>query len=88
MTTASTNSFKNLTEQLSTQHSNITAEYIYENQDGLIKHQTIEKNLPKNAQVYFLGPVGFMSAVKNMLGKLGVPAERQHFEFFGPAQAI
>ena len=85
---AAQHSFKNLTEQLSTQHSNITAEYIYENQDGLIKHQTIEKNLPKNAQVYFLGPVGFMSAVKNMLGKLGVPAERQHFEFFGPAQAI
>ena len=85
---AAHHSFKNLTEQLSTQHSNITAEYIYENQQGLINPQTIQKNLPDNAQVYFLGPVGFMSAVKNMLSKLGVPAERQHFEFFGPAQAI
>jgi len=81
-------SFKNLTEQLSKQHSNIATEYIYENQHGLIKPQTIENNLPNNAQVYFLGPVGFMSAVKNILEKLGVPAERQHFEFFGPAQAI
>jgi nitric oxide dioxygenase len=85
---AAQHSFKNLTEQLSAQHSNITTEYVYENQHGLIKPQTIEKNLPNNAQVYFLGPVGFMGTVKNMLEKLGVPADRQHFEFFGPAQAI
>lgn len=85
---AAQHSFKTLTEQLSAQHGNIKTHFIYENVDGMIKPQHIESNLPNNAQVYFLGPVGFMSAVKNTLGKLGVPAERQHFEFFGPAEAI
>ena len=85
---AGQHSFKALTEQLSEQHSDIKTHFIYENVDGLIKPQHIESNLPNNAQVYFLGPVGFMSAVKTALGKLGVPAERQHFEFFGPAEAI
>lgn len=85
---AAQHSFKALTEQLSTQHSNITTEYIYENQQGVIQQNNIEKHLAHNSQVYFLGPVAFMSAVKKTLGKLGVPAERQHFEFFGPAEAI
>ncbi|WP_334120884.1 FAD-binding oxidoreductase, partial [Limnobacter sp.] len=81
-------SFKALSDQLSEQHHNVYTRYIYENVDGLIKQHTLAEHLPGNAQVYFLGPVPFMSTVKTLLGKMGVPAERQHFEFFGPAQAI
>lgn len=85
---AAQHSFKALTEQLSAEHANVKTTYIYENLDGQIQQQHIAGTLPNNAQVYFLGPVGFMRAVKNMLGKLEVPAERQHYEFFGPAEAI
>jgi nitric oxide dioxygenase len=85
---AAQHSFKSLTEQLSKQHSNIKAAYIYENEHGLITQEHLATHLPTNAQVYFLGPLGFMCAVKSMLGKLGVTAERQHYEFFGPAEAI
>lgn len=81
-------SFKALSDQLSEQHDNVHTRYVYENVDGLIKQQTLAEHLPGNAHVYFLGPVPFMSTVKTLLSKMGVPAERQHFEFFGPAQAI
>ncbi|MCR2746845.1 NO-inducible flavohemoprotein [Limnobacter parvus] len=81
-------SFAALTEQLSAEYSNLETVYIYENVEGQIKQHHIENHLSNDAQVYFLGPIGFMSTVKNIVGKLGVPAERQHFEFFGPAQAI
>lgn len=85
---AAQHSFKALTEQLSAEHANVKTTYIYENMDGQIQQQHLAGTLPHNAQVYFLGPVGFMRAIKNMLGKLEVPAERQHYEFFGPAEAI
>lgn len=81
-------SFKTLTDQLDAEYSNISTRYIYENQDGIIEQDTLESNLPNNAQVYFLGPLPFMRAVKQILNKIGVPAERQHFEFFGPAETI
>lgn len=81
-------SFKGLTDQLGAQHPNFKTHYVYENETGLISQQAIQSNLPANAQVYFLGPLLFMSAVKRILNKLGVPADRQHFEFFGPAEAI
>lgn len=38
--------------------------------------------------VYFLGPKPFMGFVKRCLAALGVPENRSHYEFFGPAEAL
>lgn len=40
------------------------------------------------AQFYFCGPVPFMKSVHASLKQLGVPKERIHYEFFGPALAL
>jgi nitric oxide dioxygenase len=37
---------------------------------------------------YFLGPIGFMKAVKKHLKAIGVPESQSHYEFFGPAAAL
>ncbi|HEX4880449.1 MAG TPA: nitric oxide dioxygenase, partial [Limnobacter sp.] len=81
-------SFKASTEELARKHSNIQVAYVYEDRDGLLDRQTLAKHLPNNAQVYYLGPPGFMQHVKSMLDELGVPSTRQHVEFFGPAQTL
>jgi len=37
---------------------------------------------------YFLGPKGFMAAIKRHLKALGVPEAQSRYEFFGPASAL
>jgi nitric oxide dioxygenase len=37
---------------------------------------------------YFLGPKGFMAAIKRHLKALGVPEKQSRYEFFGPAAAL
>jgi nitric oxide dioxygenase len=39
----------------------------------------------KNADFYFCGPIPFMKTVYHALKEWGVPEERTHYEFFGPA---
>jgi len=39
----------------------------------------------RDIDVYFLGPSGFMKAVKQSLEALGIPEAQSRFEFFGPA---
>ncbi|MFD0714833.1 NO-inducible flavohemoprotein [Paenibacillus sp. GCM10027626] len=47
--------------------------------------QTVIPAAPYEASYYCCGPVPFMKQIYNDLGKLGVPAEQIHYEFFGPA---
>lgn len=44
--------------------------------------------LAKESDVYFLGPKPFMKGVKFYLASMGVPEERFHYEFFGPAEDL
>jgi len=37
---------------------------------------------------YFLGPKPFMVTIKKFLKELGLPSDRIHFEFFGPAEDL
>ncbi|EIK97651.1 bifunctional nitric oxide dioxygenase/dihydropteridine reductase 2 [Pseudomonas sp. M47T1] len=57
---------------------------------GLLDQRLLEQWLPANRDVdaYFLGPVGFMKAIKGQLEALGVPERQSHYEFFGPAAAL
>ena len=57
---------------------------------GRVSAELLAHALPqaRDMDAYFVGPAPFMGAVKRMLGELGVPAERMHWEFFGPAAAL
>ncbi|RKP50199.1 NO-inducible flavohemoprotein [Pararobbsia silviterrae] len=57
---------------------------------GLLDRETLAAWLPasRDIDVYFLGPLPFMKAVKRHLQELGVPRAQTRFEFFGPASAL
>jgi len=50
----------------------------------------LEEWLPqaRDCDAYFLGPKPFMAFIRKSLLDLGLPEERIHFEFFGPAEAL
>jgi nitric oxide dioxygenase len=57
---------------------------------GLLDESTLASWMPetRDVDVYYLGPLPFMKAVRRHLHALGVPRERSRFEFFGPAAAL
>ena len=59
---------------------------------GLSSQEQLAQWLPESAlkgmDVYVLGPTPFMASVKRSLRALGLPDERSHHEFFGPAEAL
>lgn len=57
---------------------------------GLLDQQQLEQWLPEDRDLdaYFLGPKGFMAAVKRQLKAAGVPEQQSRYEFFGPASAL
>jgi nitric oxide dioxygenase len=55
---------------------------------GTLNLEQVTDLIPANAHYYFCGPVGFMKAVKDQLTNLGVPADRIHYEVFGPHQDL
>lgn len=54
--------------------------------NGQPTKEELARHVPVDAQVYFVGPHGFMKFVDNNLIEQGLPRERLHFEFFGPFQ--
>ncbi|CAB3810845.1 NO-inducible flavohemoprotein [Paraburkholderia fynbosensis] len=57
---------------------------------GYLDKPRLAKWLPetRDVDVYFLGPIAFMKAVKKHLKALGVPESQSRYEFFGPASAL
>ncbi|NIE73992.1 NO-inducible flavohemoprotein [Pantoea sp. Tr-811] len=57
---------------------------------GLLSQDLLAEWLPqaRDVDAYFLGPKGFMAAVKRQLKALGVPEQQSRYEFFGPAAAL
>ncbi|AXY41702.1 MULTISPECIES: NO-inducible flavohemoprotein [unclassified Halomonas] len=55
---------------------------------GRIDRALLARLLPEDARCYFVGPQGFMSAIDRALAELGVPAERRHYEHFGPSRPL
>ena len=56
---------------------------------GFIDERILNNWLPdKNANVYLCGPMPFMKAVYSALISINVPAERIHYEVFGPTIAL
>ncbi|NEI72780.1 NO-inducible flavohemoprotein [Rhizobium lusitanum] len=62
---------------------------IHFDHDGQITIDWLAENTPiHEADFYLCGPRPFLAAFVNGLAKAGVPPERIHFEFFGPADDL
>lgn len=91
--------FRDWVEDLAGKHPQLKRFYCYGEDDGvspaahavgLLDQARLEQWLPEDRDLdaYFLGPKGFMAAVKRQLKAAGVPESQSRFEFFGPASAL
>ncbi|OZY51097.1 NO-inducible flavohemoprotein [Pseudomonas lundensis] len=96
---AQVHAFRGWVDELAEQYPQLQRFYCYAEHDGqgpgadhvgLLSAELLEKWLPADRDVdaYFLGPKGFMSAIKRQLKALGVPEKQSRYEFFGPAAAL
>jgi nitric oxide dioxygenase len=91
--------FRGAIDALAARHPQLKRFYCYEEQragdpapdaTGYLDAARLDAWLPetRNVDVYFLGPVAFMKAVKKHLKTIGVPEAQSRYEFFGPASAL
>ncbi|MBF8731644.1 MULTISPECIES: NO-inducible flavohemoprotein [Pseudomonas] len=90
--------FRDWIDGLAARHPQLKRFYCYAEQDGkgeadavgLLSQEQLGQWLPaeRDVDAYFLGPKGFMAAVKRHLKDLGVPEQQSRYEFFGPAAAL
>lgn len=91
--------FRDTVDALASMHPQLTTFYCYEhfrdgdrtaNAIGFLDRAKLQSWLPvsPDIDVYFLGPLPFMKAMKQHLHAAGVPAAQCRYEFFGPAAAL
>ncbi|ARF17205.1 NO-inducible flavohemoprotein [Sporosarcina ureae] len=81
--------FASKLEQINAKLPNSTYKALYsEEGDGIITREFLEKHVIAGSDVYVCGPTGFMEFVLQQLTAMGVPEDKLHFEFFGPAVAL
>ncbi|WP_318617863.1 NO-inducible flavohemoprotein [Sporosarcina sp. YIM B06819] len=69
--------------------ANSTYKVLYsEEGDGFINREFLASNVLDGSDIYVCGPSAFMQAVIKELYALGMPEEKIHFEFFGPAEQL
>ncbi|KAB5626381.1 NO-inducible flavohemoprotein [Pseudomonas putida] len=94
----SVHAFRDWIDSLAAQHPQLQRFYCYAEDDGsrdanavgLLTQDLLAEWLPRERDVdaYFLGPKGFMAAIRRHLKALGVPDAQSRYEFFGPAAAL
>lgn len=90
--------FRDWIDGLAARHPQLKRFYCYAEEDGsqaadavgLLDQDLLAQWLPRERDIdaYFLGPKGFMAAIKRQLKGLGVPEGQSRYEFFGPAAAL
>ncbi len=91
--------FRDAVDALAATHPRLTTFYCYEHRRegdrsadaiGYLDRSTLASWLPAtpDIDVYFLGPLPFMKAMKRHLDAIGVPVTQYRYEFFGPAAAL
>ncbi|APA87806.1 NO-inducible flavohemoprotein [Paraburkholderia sprentiae WSM5005] len=91
--------FRDAIDALAARHPQLKRFYCYEQRRtgdadahavGYVDEASLKKWLPqtRDVDVYFLGPVAFMKAIKKGLKAIGVPESQSRYEFFGPAAAL
>ena len=96
--TADHQAFRTTVQDICAKHGHVSSYNIYSETTntssaddkvkyGMMSEKQLAEWLPadRDADVFFLGPKGFMSAMKKSLLSLGVPEKQLHWEFFGPA---
>ncbi|MBB6304779.1 NO-inducible flavohemoprotein [Rhizobium leucaenae] len=62
---------------------------VHYDQEGYVTLEWLAENTPlKDADIYVCGPKPFLAVFVNGLAKAGVPKDRIHYEFFGPADDL
>ncbi|UVJ44960.1 NO-inducible flavohemoprotein [Pseudomonas sp. LS1212] len=95
----SVHAFRDWIDGLAARHPQLKRFYCYAEDDGvsppadavgLLNQEQLGQWLPaeRDVDAYFLGPKGFMAAIKRHLKGLGVPEHQSRYEFFGPASAL
>jgi nitric oxide dioxygenase len=95
----SVHAFRDWIDGLAARHPQLKRFYCYDEDDGvspaadkvgLLSQEQLGEWLPqqRDLDAYFLGPKGFMAAVKRHLKALGVPEKQSRYEFFGPASVL
>lgn len=94
----SVHAFRDWIDGLAARHPQLTRFYCYAEDEGaggahavgLLSQELLGEWLPgeRDVDAYFLGPKGFMAAIKRQLKALGVPEAQSRYEFFGPAAAL
>ena len=96
---AGVHAFRDAIDKLAARHPQLKRFYCYEEHRdgdqeahaiGYLDETLLKRWLPqtRDVDVYFLGPIAFMKAVKRHLKAIGVPESQSRYEFFGPAAAI
>ncbi|WP_207001882.1 NO-inducible flavohemoprotein [Trinickia mobilis] len=91
--------FRDAIDTLAERHPQLKRFYCYEERRdgdqeahaiGYLNEALLKRWLPqtRDVDVYFLGPIAFMKAIKRHLKAIGVPESQSRYEFFGPAAAI
>lgn len=93
-----THAFREHVDALAQQHDNLSISYVYSHplagdqphDTGFFDQQKLSAMLPDgpDVDVYFLGPKPFMQNCQKLLNALGIPAENQRYEFFGPLEEL
>lgn len=87
--TRSQQAFATKLEQLNAKLPNSTYKALYsEEGDGVFTPEFLKEHVIPGSDVYVCGPTGFMQFVLQELHNMGIPEEKVHFEFFGPAIAL
>ncbi len=78
--------FDEVLRKLNDALANSTYSVLYsEEGDGFINRDYLASNVLEGSDIYVCGPTAFMQSVIKDLYALGIPEEKVHFEFFGPA---
>jgi len=88
--------FRDEVDALVAEHDNLSRHYRYSepalgddfDSRGFLDLAFIEGFLRPDTEVYFCGPKPMMSLVHSALVELGHPADKVHFEFFGPREEL
>ena len=91
--------FREWVDERAARHPQLKRFYCYAEDDGvslpadavgLLSQDQLAQWLPveRDLDAYFLGPKGFMAAIRRQLKALGVPEQQSRYEFFGPAAAL
>lgn len=89
--------FKNELRDLAKKYDNVDVEFFYSKPldndklgedyqfEGYLTKEWIEKNLSKDEEFYFCGPLGFMKMIYDALKAMGVSEDYINYEMFGPS---